>query len=487
MVIFVYKFPRDFVIGYSCSGFQFEAGLPGGEDPNSDWWVWVHDEENIAAGIVSGDLPENGPGYWHLYKQDHDIAEKLGFNTIRVGIEWSRIFPKPTFDVKVDVEEDRDGNIISVDVPEKALEELDRLANKNAVEHYREMFSDWVSRGKKLIINLNHFTLPIWLHNPIKVRKLSPDRAPAGWLDKRAVVEFAKYAAYIAWKLGDLPVMWSTMNEPNVVYEQGYMFTKGGFPPGYLSFEAAAKARKHLLEAHARAYDNIKKYSKKPVGIIYTFAWSEVLGEEPSGGRAKRIREQYVYSFIDELVFGPREDLKKRVDWLGVNYYSRLVYGVVGEKVVPLHGYGFLCGEGRVSSRAGRPCSDMGWEVYPEGLYYLLSELWKRYQLDMIVTESGIADRTDRYRSYHLVSHLYSIYKALQEGISVKGYLHWSLTDNYEWARGFSMRFGLVHVDFKTKKRYLRPSALVYREIAMSSGIPEELEHLKEVDQLVSQ
>jgi beta-galactosidase len=476
------KFPKNFMIGYSSSPFQFEAGIPGSEDPNSDWWIWVHDPENIAAGLVSGDLPENGPGYWNLYKNDHDLAEKLGVNTIRVGVEWSRIFPKPTFNVKVPVERDENGNIVHVDVDDKAVERLDELANKEAVNHYVEMYKDWVERGRKLILNLYHWPLPLWLHNPIMVRRMGPDRAPSGWLNEESVVEFAKYAAYIAWKMGELPVMWSTMNEPNVVYEQGYMFVKGGFPPGYLSFEATDKARRNMIQAHARAYDNIKRFSKKPVGLIYAFQWFELL--EGPAEVFDKFKSSKLYFFTDMVSKGSsiinaeyRRDLANRLDWLGVNYYSRLVYKIVDDKPIILHGYGFLCTPRGVSP-AGNPCSDFGWEVYPEGLYLLLKELYNRYGVDLIVTENGVSDSKDALRPAYLVSHVYSVWKAVNEGIPVKGYLHWSLTDNYEWAQGFRQKFGLVMVDFKTKKRYLRPSALVFREIAMDNGIPDELEHL---------
>jgi beta-galactosidase len=116
-------------------------GLKGSEDPNSDWFVWVHDKENISSGLVSGDLPENGPAYWHNYKVFHDNAERMGLKIYRAGIEWSRIFPKSTFEVNVDTE--INGNKITyVDIKERNLEELDKIANKEAVEHYREILKD---------------------------------------------------------------------------------------------------------------------------------------------------------------------------------------------------------------------------------------------------------------------------------------------------------------------------------------------------------
>ncbi|ADM27756.1 glycoside hydrolase family 1 [Ignisphaera aggregans DSM 17230] len=483
------KYPKEFIFGFSESGFQFEMGLPGSEDPNTDWWVWVHDPENIASTLVSGDFPENGPGYWHLYRQDHDIAERLGMDGARIGIEWSRIFSKPTFDVKVDVARDERGNIVYIDVAEKALEELDRIANKDAVNHYREILSDWKNRGKKLIINLYHWTLPLWLHDPIKVRKLGIDRAPAGWVDERTVIEFVKYVAYIAWKLGDLPDLWCTMNEPNVVYSIGYINIKIGYPPGYLSFEAASKAMKHLVEAHARAYEVLKRFTNKPVGIIYVTTYHEPL-KESDRDVAEAAMYQAVFDFLDSITIGrsmsigERKDLEKHLDWLGINYYSRLVVERYGNAWRVLPGYGFACIPGG-TSLAGRPCNDAGWETYPEGLYIMLKRCWERYRLPIIVTENGTADAIDRLRPRYLATHLYQVWKALSEGVDIRGYLHWALVDNYEWSSGFRMRFGLVHVDFETKKRYLRPSALLFREIASSKEIPDEFMHMTQPQILI--
>ncbi|MCA6214811.1 glycoside hydrolase family 1 protein [Thermococcus bergensis] len=481
-------FPKTFLFGYSWSGFQFEMGLEGSEVPNSDWWVWVHDRENIAAGLVSGDLPENGPAYWHLYKQDHDMAEKFGMNAIRGGIEWARLFPEPTFDVKVEIERDEDGNIVWVDITEKTVEELEKKADMGALEHYRKIYSDWKERGKTFILNLYHWPLPLWLHDPIKVRRFGPDRAPSGWLDDRSVVEFAKFSAFVAYHLDDLVDMWSTMNEPNVVYENGYLRPNSGFPPGYLSFEASKKAKWNMIQAHARAYDAIKTFSEKPVGIIYAYTWLEPLSEDIEED-VRRIRENELYSFVDTVHFGGvnseerREELKGRVDWLGVNYYSRFAFDKVGGSIVPLPGYGFA-GTREGYAKSGRPCSDFGWEIYPEGLEKLLRELSERYRLPMIITENGIADRADKYRSYYLISHLAAVHNAMKAGADVRGYLHWSLTDNYEWAQGFRMRFGLLGVDFSTKRRYVRPSALVFREIATQKAIPDELEHLSDLSVL---
>lgn len=162
------SFPQNFLWGVSSSGFQFEMGDSTGKsvDVNTDWYVWVHDAENIRRGLVSGDFPENGVDYWNLYAKDHEVARKLGLNAYRIGIEWSRIFPKSTATVDVEVKKALDGNISKIDIDPKALEELENLANKEALNHYKAIIADLRAKGFKVFVCLNHFTLPLWLHNP---------------------------------------------------------------------------------------------------------------------------------------------------------------------------------------------------------------------------------------------------------------------------------------------------------------------------------
>jgi beta-galactosidase len=478
------KLSKGFLFGFSTAGFQHEMGFAGSEY-DSDWFRWVHDPENILASIVSGDMPENGPGYWDLFKSDHDMAWSLGMRAARIGIEWARIFPKPTIQVKVQVEEDADG-VKRVVVEERDLRSLDELANRSAIERYRQILGDWKARGGFLIVNLYHWPLPLWIHDPIAMRKKGPEAAPPGWVSRSTVVEFAKYAAYIAWKLDDLVDMWSTMNEPNVVWSAGYFWIRSGFPPGYLDLRSMMNARKNLLEAHARAYENIKAYSKKPVGVIYAVSDVQPLRHDDAkvAEEYERFTTHYFFEALTRGVFDglSRDYLKGKIDWIGINYYSRTV--VTKRKVLEdypeasvVPGHGFSC---QPNSRSidGRPTSDFGWEIYPEGLYNVLSKFRRLYGLPMMVTENGIADEKDLWRPWYIIAHMAQIARAVSEGADVRGYLHWNLIDNYEWASGFKMRFGLAYVDYASKKRYLRPSALVFREIATQYEIPDYLEHL---------
>ncbi|WP_188602641.1 beta-galactosidase BgaS [Vulcanisaeta souniana] len=478
------SFPRSFRFGWSQAGFQSEMGIPGDEDPNSDWWVWVHDSENIMSGLVSGDLPENGPGYWGLYRVFHENAIKMGLDIARVNVEWSRVFPNPMPEPPSSNVEVVNDKVLKIDVDERDLRRLDETSNKAAIEHYKAIFNDLKNRNIFFILNLYHWPLPLWIHDPIRVRR-GDLSGPTGWLDIKTVINFARFAAYVAWKFDDIVDVYSTMNEPNVVAWNGYINVKWGFPPGYLNPILAMKALANLIQAHARAYDAIKTISKKPIGIIYANnAFTPLTDNDEKA--VELVERDARWSFFDAIIHGNlygevREDLRNRLDWIGVNYYSRVVVKLINDNsyiIVP--GYGHTCEKNSVSPD-NRPCSDFGWEFYPEGLYDVLMKYWRRYHLPMYVTENGIADSADYLRPYYLVSHIYQVYRALSDGVDVRGYLHWSLTDNYEWASGFSMRFGLLYVDYVTKKQYWRPSAYIYREIAINKAIPDELMHLNAI------
>jgi len=499
----VMNFPENFLWGVSISGFQFEMGNPSGRnvDPNTDWYIWVRDPANVRRGIVSGDLPENGVDYWTLYAKDHEIAEEMGLNAFRIGIEWSRIFPESTSAIEVGVERASDGNISAIEVDDLAIERLGDAADKDALNHYRDVIEDLRARNFKVLVCLNHFTLPVWVHNPITVRDTKLRKGPRGWIDESTIIEFTKYAAYLAWELGDVVDMWATFNEPMVVSEAGYTMPQSGFPPGLTNFAASKKASIHMIIAHARAYDAIKRMdtdkadedspASAEVGLIHNVIPTRPLEVErkPDVEAADLIDRLHNHFFIqsisegwlDEDFDGTRErDEEKsylggRLDWLGVNYYTRSVVKgrrsilakiFAGIPVIPemAKNYGFVC-QPENTSAEGRPTSDFGWEVYPEGMLEAL-KLMEKYKKPMYITENGIADKRDRLRPAFIIDHLKVLDRALnKEKIDVKGYLHWSLTDNYEWAKGFTMKFGLYMVDLETKKRKPRESAETYKKV----------------------
>jgi beta-galactosidase len=502
-------FPKNFLWGVSTSGFQFEMGDKAGKnvDPNTDWYVWAHDAANIQKGIVSGDLPENGVNYWDLYKKDHDLAKNIGLNAYRIGVEWSKIFSKNTNNVQVGVEKASDGNISKIEITDQAIEDLDHIADKEALNHYRDVINDLKANGFKVFVCLNHFTLPLWIHNPIIVRDTKLAKGPRGWFDEKTIVEFTKYAAYMAWKVGDIVDNWVTFNEPMVIPEAGYIASESGFPPGLNNFKALRKVALNMVIAHARAYDAIKKLdtikadeeSPAPanVGLIQDVIPAKPLDEksELDIKAANFINNMHNHFFLqaitngrlDENFGGAKEKgeakgyLENRLDWLGINYYTRpIVKGkksilaklFAGMPVIPemVQNYGFLC-KPNSKSAGGMSTSDFGWEIFPEGILEALKAM-ERYERPLYITENGTADAKDNIRPKFIIDHLQILNKAInEEKIDIRGYFHWSLTDNYEWAKGFTMKFGLCAVDLKTKKRIKRKSADIYKKIIENQEI----------------
>ncbi len=505
-------FPDDFLWGVSSSGFQFEMGDPSRRalDQNSDWYVWVHDRDNRKRKIVSGDLPEDGLNFWFLYEKDNDLTATLGCNACRIGIEWSRIFPTNTRELKVDVERSDDGRISKICAEEAFMEKLEKIADNEATNHYRSVIMDLQERGIEPFICLNHFTLPLWIHDPIFARDTQFKNGRTGWLDEETIIEFWKYAAYLARKLGDLIDFWATINEPMAVAESGYLFPEiAHFPPGLRTldgfrFSSYKRVLENIVVAHARAYDAIKEWdtvkarqnsdSSAQVGLIQNVSPMFPYNPNHDDDREASVFASHLHNlyfieaisegWLDENLDGLREKSEKKpyleshLDWIGVNYYnrnvircgnyllSRLGRALAGIPSVPMtiSGYGNNC-KPNSAAMSGRPTSDFGWEIYPEGLTDSL-RLMSKYGKPLFVTENGIADSDDKLRPQFVESHLRELDKAIaEEKLNVRGYFHWALTDNYEWAEGFKMKFGLYAVDFETKARTPRKSAEVYKHI----------------------
>ena len=480
-------FPKNFKFGFSEAGFQFEMGVSD-IDTNTDWYKWSHDSENIKNHIVSGDRPEEGVGYWDLYPKDHDLAEYIGMNAARIGIEWSRIFPVSTERVTVEVIEEN-GDILEIKITEKTIKELDLLSDKNAMQHYTNIFNDIKKRGWFLVINLFHWSLPLWINDPSN-RNSEKDNALGNCMNRSSVIEFVKYAAYISYYFGSIADRFATMNEPNEVFKTCSEDKR---------VESYHIRMKWFVEAHARSYDAMKQFTNRQIGVIY--ANGDVQSFENRDPKLKEeVEYEQRYSFFDALIHGDvhwyvsacrktnhvhgksiRPDLSNRIDWIGVNYYSRNVVKRKEDGYENVRGLGYDTGwVSYEKSLDGRSVSETGWEIYPGGIYNIVMSYHKRYELPMMITENGMADDNDRFRPRYLVSHLKNLERAINDGAKVDGYLHWALTDNFEWGSGFSKKFGLIKIDYKTKKRYLRPSALIMKEITKHNGIPEELEWLGE-------
>jgi beta-glucosidase/6-phospho-beta-glucosidase/beta-galactosidase len=344
--------------------------------------------------------------------------------------------------------------------------------------------------GLRPFVTANHFTLPTWLHDPIATRDAlagrDPDadlpafRRPAGWLDARSVAEFRKYAAYLAWKLGGRVTHWTPLNEPVVVAVAGYVNVPGvaaqNFPPGALSFTAALTAIRHMAQANAAAYDVIHRLDRRSrVGLVHNMiAFTPADPASPLDRRGAEHADAVFNRMWLDLAAG-------KADFVGVNYYFRgRVKGLplpVSRRVpefdfVPATSY--RSPSTPLAAPCPTTCSDFGSELYPEGLAGVLRTAGA-YGKPLYITENGIADADDDLRPRYLVAQLAVLRRAMAAGARVHGWFHWSLADNFEWAHGYTPRFGLYRYDPRTLRRSARPSAAVVRRIMRANRIPAAL------------
>ena len=500
------KFPRHFLWGTAIAGFQAEAGKGKDVDPNSDWYAWLHDQANVTNGLVSGEVPEDGPGHWRKFEGDLKLAAKeLRNNAFRFSIEWSRIFPRSTEGVEVGESIDRDD-----------LEELDELANQKAVRHYRKVLKEAAKRGITPFVTLHHWTIPSWLHDPLATRDaLAPrgadDPLPAlaagGWLDPATVDEFAKYAAYLAWKLGDRTDFWNTLNEPLVQVANGFVNVPGlleaYWPPGAFSFTGAIAVLLNLERANTVAYDALKRFDKRDadgdgrdsrVGpVMNMIAWTPS-DPDSAGDVAATEHADYLFNrlLLDAIVGGDldsnadgtiqpaeRDVHGPKADFVGLNYYFRgRVTGLGGPLTPSIPVLDFLPAtsyeglENPGGADCPTTCSELGAEIYPEGFREVLGTAGS-YGLPVYVTENGIADGDDDQRPDYLRDHLEQLRLAIRsDDVDVRGYFQWSLIDNLEWVYGYGPKFGLFSFNPKTLKRKPRPSARLYGKIANRNALP---------------
>ncbi|PMP74774.1 MAG: beta-galactosidase [Aciduliprofundum sp.] len=477
MRLIIMSFPENFLWGTAISAFQTEMGSSRESiSDKSDWYVWVHDADNINDGTVSGDLPENGDGFWDYYKQDIDNAKWLGNNVIRLSLDWARIFPDETFEVPVRVK--RTGNIITdVSLESGSMKKLESIAEMDAVDHYRKIFSYIRSKGMKVFLTLYHWPLPLWLHDPIGCHKDIENCKKRGWLDEDTLVEFAKFAYFASKYFSAYVDIWETINEPDVIASQGYVLGAiSGFPPAVFDIQKAFAAEKNLVIAHSLAYRGIKKFSRHaPVGIGTAPQYFEPVSMDDETvnfvNYLKYLNNEWylngvTFGYLDmdlDGVFDERIERFYPPDYIGIDYYQRLRVSFKGEEGVP-----FIF---NAEIQPCTDCSDFMWDIYPQGLRIVLREIFTRYRKRIYVLENGIADSSDTKRPDFIVNHIGEMEKSLKyDKVPLDGYFHWSLIDNYEWAKGFSMRFGLFGVNYDTKERYVRRSAEIYRNICLKKG-----------------
>jgi beta-glucosidase len=412
------SFPDGFLWGAATSSHQVEGG-----NRNNDWWRWEQ-----AGRIFDGSASGDAAGWWDgRAEEDLSRAAELGHTAHRMSLEWSRLEPEPgRFD-------------------------------ERAFDRYAAILSHARDLGLGLMVTLNHFTLPGWL----------ADRG--SWLAPDAVPRFAAYTRACAQRLGPLVDLWATLNEPDVVALSAYAERR--WPPGTRSLRAARRAVHSMLRAHAAAYAAVKAASPgSGVGLVV----NQPLIEPASGRVTDRLAAQIQDRvFNAQIVRGLRtgrlpisraraDRLAGSVDFIGLNYYGRYLVRFDAREVRHLFGRHIQPGTVRTEH------TDWG-QPWAAGLTQQLVRL-SRLGVPLYVTENGIGSTDDGLRTRYLADHLRAVRDALALGVDVRGYFHWSLVDNFEWAEGWSVPFGLLGLDRATQARTIRPSARLYERICRSNG-----------------
>lgn len=387
--------------------------------PKDFLWGAATSAYQVEGGITKNDwavaerLPPAGAAcdHYHRYEQDFLLAKKLNHNAHRLSLEWSRIEP--------------------------AEDQWD----EEALEHYYHVLEFLKNRGVTTFVTLHHFTNPLWFARA------------GGWASPKAAERFGSYVSKVAQTLGQFIDFWVTINEPNVYAAVSFM--EGRWPPFEKSAFKALRVFHNMLKAHNQAYEIIHAYYPQArVGLAQNITFNEPASK-------KSFFARLAVKFLDWLdeTYTYRHT---RNDFIGLNYYFHNRLKFIFD---PNHLFMKI-----VNSSQGR-LSERGWEIYPQGLYEVLRDLAK-FQKPIYITENGIADAQDKLRGKFIIDHLRAIHRAIQKGVLVRGYLHWSLLDNYEWEDGYKWKFGLVAVDFKTQRRHIRGSAELYARICKTNALP---------------
>ncbi len=440
-------FPKNFIWGVATSAYQIEGAWNEDGRGASIWDTFSHTPGKVRNN-ENGDVAAD---HYHRWKEDIALMSELDIKAYRFSTAWPRILPDGTGKV-----------------------------NKKGLDFYDRLVDELLKRKIEPYVCLFHWDLPQALQDK------------GGWPNRDTTGHFAEYARIVADRLGDRVNVWFTHNEPWVAAFIGHFL--GDHAPGKKDISAAIKSLHHLLLSHGLAADVIRSTVKHPVKIGITLNLNPV--HPATDSKKDHEAAERVDMFMNRMVLDPLlkgtspiqestiakaltarviqdGDLEKirQLDLLGVNYYSRAV--MKHSSKIPIVNVEQVHPEGNEYSGM--------WEIYPEGMYETLKQVWN-YQptCELMVTENGVpvpdgvdfdGRVRDERRIRYLQSHIAQVHRAIEDGIPVKGYFHWSLLDNFEWDLGYGQRFGLAYVDFKTQKRIIKDSGRWFAKVIEKNAI----------------
>ncbi len=444
----VLEFPKDFLWGYATAAYQIEGAVAEDGKGESIWDRFTHTPDKILDG-KNGDITCD---HYHLYKEDVRIMKELGTKSYRFSLSWPRIIPGGK------------GQI-----------------NQKGVDFYKRLLTSLHENGIVPAVTLYHWDLPQKLQDI------------GGWANRDTALYYEEYCAKMYQQLGDLIPIWITHNEPWCVsFLSNWL---GIHAPGNKDFKTAAQVSYNILYSHGLGVRAFRDSGRKgEIGITMNFTQIYPASEKEEDIKAaQRYDGYYNRWFLDPVLKGSfpadmsehyqsrgllpemsdqdLELMSQPLDFLGVNYYtSNLIKHDSSQQ--PL--------ETSVVSR-NLPVTSCGWEVHPEGMYDLLVRIRRDYgDIKILITENGAAyedtvsesgEVNDPARIDYLQKHYVQTHRAIQDGVNITGYYVWSYCDNFEWAEGFTKRFGLVYVDYPTRKRIVKSSGRWFRDVMIRNAV----------------
>ncbi len=401
------KFPAGFLWGAATSSHQVEGGT------KNQWSEW--EKENARR------LAEKAKTQWQDWQKEKfpEMLDPKNYISGRACDHYNR------YEEDFNIAKKLGHNAHRFSIEWSRIEPEEGKFDEKEVEHYRKVIKALRERGMEPFVTLWHWTNPLWI------------RDKRGLKSKKIVKYFGRYTEKIVSSLKDEVKFWITINEPKIY--TGHSYFKGAWPPQEKSLFSYFRVINNLINVHKKAYKIIKSInSSAQIGIAKNCVYFEgnlILAE--GGG--------YFWNkyFLNKI--------KNHQDFIGLNYYHR-------NRIKNF----------KFNQNENEKISDMGWEIYPAGIYHILKDL-NKYNKPIYITENGLADAGDKKKEWFIKESLKSVHKAIQEGVDVRGYIYWSLLDNFEWDKGFWPRFGLVEIDYDTLERKIRPSAWKYAEICKSN------------------
>jgi len=440
-------FPDDFIWGAATASYQIEGGHDQGGRGESIWDRFSHTPGKVFEGHT-GDVACD---HFNRWQEDITLMKTLGLQAYRFSIAWPRIFPQG------------DGHV-----------------NEKGLDFYDKLVDGLLEAGIKPFITLFHWDLPQALEDK------------GGWTNRETVACFCEYVRAVVERLHDRVSDWITLNEPYSSSILGYMC--GVHAPGHKDIQMGLAAAHHHLLAHGRAVQVIRDIDPDAqigiaLNIVQADSDTEDIQDEAAASRQDGLVNRW---FLDPIVWGsypgdmlewyhpvspPIEEddmdlISSPIEFVGVNYYTR--------QIIRHESGAYPIDAKQIKERGGR-FTEMDWAIYPGGIYKWLMRLAKEYHIPKLyITENGAAfpDKVetdgsieDYDRLGYLKAHFGATARAIRDGANVGGYFAWSLMDNFEWSFGYSKRFGLVHIDYQTKKRTPKLSAFWYRDVIKANGL----------------